>query len=70
VAAALAKISLARGAPIDPGRLATLDPSDPIAAAAALDVARTRGDARAEGPARARLTALARTAAERALVRE
>jgi hypothetical protein len=70
VAAALAKISLARGAPFDPGRLSALDPSDPIAAAAALDVARTRGDARAIDPARARLTALARTAAERALVRE
>jgi hypothetical protein len=70
VAAALAKISLARGAPFDPGRLATLDPSDPIAAAAALDVARKRGDARAIDPARARLTALARTPAERALVRE
>ena len=73
IATALAKIAIARGTPPDAraaGRLADIDPSDPIAAAAALDVARSRGDAREIVPARNRMTALARTPAERALARE
>ncbi len=71
IASALAKIALARGTPpdaVEAGRLGAIDPRDPIAAAAALDVAKTRGDERAIIPARARMTALARTPAERALV--
>ncbi len=72
IATALAKIALARGTPPgakDAGRLGEIDPRDPIAAAAAVDVANTRGDPRAIAPARARLTALARTPAEHALAR-
>ncbi len=71
IASAVAKIALAAGTPPDAGlagRLGAIDPRDPIAAAAALDVAKTGGDERAIVPARARLTALARTPAERALV--
>jgi tetratricopeptide (TPR) repeat protein len=71
IASALAKIALAGGAPPDAalaGRLGEIDPRDPIAAAAALDVAKNGGDERVIIPARARMTALARTPAERALV--
>jgi tetratricopeptide (TPR) repeat protein len=73
IASALAKIALAGGTPPDAalaGRLGEIDPRDPIAAAAALDVAKTGGDQRTIIPARARMTALARTPAERASVAE
>ncbi len=73
VAAAVAKIALARGLTLDAretGRLNEMGPRDAICAAAALDVANKQGDQRAILPARARLTALARTAAERAMVGE
>jgi hypothetical protein len=69
VAVALARLSLARGWPLAPNALdplVALDPADPILAAAALDVARRSGDARAIAPARERLTTLARTPRERA----
>jgi hypothetical protein len=72
IASALAKIALARGGAIDEGesdRLIALDPADAIAAAAALDLAKKGGDEKRIVPARARLTALARTAAERDLTR-
>jgi hypothetical protein len=69
IAVALVRLSLAEGgepngAALD--RMLTVDPADPILAAAAFDVAKRSGDAQAIGPARARLTALARTPRERA----
>jgi hypothetical protein len=69
VAVALARISLAQGRALAPTALdpvLALDPADPILAAAAFDLAKRSGDARAIAPARARLTALARTPRERA----
>ena len=69
IAVALVRVSLARGVAVDQGmldRLVAIDPADPLVAAAALDVAKRRGDERAIAPARARLTALAVTAGERA----
>jgi tetratricopeptide (TPR) repeat protein len=69
VAVALARLSLAAGHALAPGALdpiLAVDPGDPILAAAALDLAKRSGDAQAIAPARARLTALARTAGERA----
>jgi hypothetical protein len=69
VAVALARISLAAGRSLAPGALdpiLAVDPGDPILAAAALDLAKRTGDVTAIAPARARLTALARTAGERA----
>ena len=73
VAVALARIALAGSSAIDAtsaAKLSALDPADPLSAAAALDLAKRGGDVGAIGPARARLTALARTPAERALVAE
>jgi hypothetical protein len=69
IAVALVRLSLAEGgepngAALD--RMLTVDPADPILAAAAFDLAKRSGDAQAIGPARARLTALARTPRERA----
>jgi len=69
IAVALARLSLAAGRALGPGGLdpiLAVDPGDPILAAAALDLAKRSGDLRAIAPARARLTALARTAGERA----
>jgi hypothetical protein len=69
IAVAMARLSLAEGSALSPlaiDRLLAVDPADPIVAAAALDLAKRAGDARAIGPARARLTALARTPGERA----
>jgi hypothetical protein len=69
IAVALARLSLAAGHPLAPGALEPIlavDPGDPILAAAALDLAKRTGDIQAIAPARARLTALARTAGERA----
>jgi Tfp pilus assembly protein PilF len=69
VAVALARLSLAEGRALAVGALdpiLAVDPGDPILAAAALDLAKRSGDPRVIAPARARLTALARTARERA----
>jgi hypothetical protein len=69
IAVALARLSLAAGRALGPGGLdpiLAVDPGDAILAAAALDLAKRTGDLRAIAPARARLTALARTAGERA----
>jgi tetratricopeptide (TPR) repeat protein len=69
VAVALARLSIAQGWALAPNALDPLlavDPADPILAAAALDLAKRSGDARAIAPARARLAALARTPRERA----
>ncbi len=70
IAVAFVRLSLARsGTPGDAHtleRVLALNPADPIVAAAALDLAKRGGDERAIAPARARLTALARTPAERA----
>jgi hypothetical protein len=69
IAVALARLSLAQGRELKSTALdhiLALDPSDPILAAAALDLAKRSGDTQAIAPARARLTALARTPRERA----
>jgi hypothetical protein len=68
VAAALAKIALAGGPPIDAatrGRLDSAAASDAIAAAALVDLARRDGAGPSLANARSRLAALARTTAER-----
>jgi hypothetical protein len=69
VAVALARLSMSRGGSPNADaldRILAIDPADPILAAAALDLAKRSGDARAIAPLRARLTALARTQGERA----
>jgi hypothetical protein len=72
IAVALARISLAgaRGAEASArvSSLGALDPTDPLVAAAALDVAVRDANPRAIPEARARLHAVARTPAERARV--
>ena len=73
IAVALARLALSGGTNTDltaAFKLVALVPADPLAAAAAFDLATRQGDAGAIVPARARLTALARTPAEHALVAE
>jgi hypothetical protein len=68
VAAAAALVQLGAGAPIDAGAaraLMTLDPTDPLLAATALQLATRVGDADAATKARATLTAFGRDARDR-----
>ena len=69
VALSFVRLSLAQGIAPDAAtiaRLIALGPADSLIAAAALDVAKLRGDVQAIPKARARLIALARTPGERA----
>jgi tetratricopeptide (TPR) repeat protein len=69
----LARLDAAGGTSVPTSSLSSavgFDPADPLVAAAALDVAKRRGDAAAAARARANLSAHAHTPAERARVTE
>jgi hypothetical protein len=66
---ATTRIAIARGrADVELGKLLSVGPTDPLLLAVAVDVAQKTGNTEALGRARARLTAVARTPAERARV--
>jgi hypothetical protein len=68
---AVTRIAMARGgADVEPAKLLAAGPTDPLILSVAVDVAKKKGDAEALGRARARLTAVAKTPAERERVRE
>jgi cytochrome c-type biogenesis protein CcmH/NrfG len=65
---AVTRLALAEGrVDVEPGKLLASDPADPLLLGVAVDVAKTSGKADAAAPFRSRLTAVARTPAERAL---
>jgi hypothetical protein len=68
---AIARLALSEGrVDTEPGKLLAADPAHPLLLGVAVDVAQKNGNPEAAAPFRSRLTTVARTPAERALVRQ